>query len=60
MGAKVAVIMGSKSDWPCMQEATQIMDRLGVSYEVAVVSAHRTRQTNSWSFPPKLRAAVFR
>ena len=42
MGAQVAVIMGSKSDWPCMQEATQIMDRLGVSYEVAVVSAHRT------------------
>lgn len=42
MGAKVAVIMGSKSDWPCMQEATQIMDRLGVSYEVEVVSAHRT------------------
>ncbi len=42
MGAKVAVIMGSKSDWSCMQEATQIMDRLGVSYEVEVVSAHRT------------------
>jgi len=42
MGAQVAVIMGSKSDWPCMQEATQIMDRLGVSYEVEVVSAHRT------------------
>ncbi|MDP6967579.1 MAG: 5-(carboxyamino)imidazole ribonucleotide mutase [Gammaproteobacteria bacterium] len=42
MNAKVAVIMGSKSDWPTMQEATAIMDRLGVAYEVEVVSAHRT------------------
>ena len=42
MSAKVAVIMGSKSDWPTMQEATQIMDQLGVAYEVEVVSAHRT------------------
>lgn len=42
MSAKVAVIMGSKSDWPTMQEATQIMDQLGVEYEVEVVSAHRT------------------
>jgi len=42
VNAKVAVIMGSKSDWPTMQEATAIMDRLGVEYEVEVVSAHRT------------------
>lgn len=42
MAAQVAVVMGSKSDWPTMQEATQIMDKLGVSYEVEVVSAHRT------------------
>ena len=42
MNAKVAVIMGSKSDWPTMQEATAIMDPLGVEYEVEVVSAHRT------------------
>ena len=42
MSAKVAVIMGSKSDWPTMQEATQIMDQLGVAYEVEAVSAHRT------------------
>ena len=39
---KVAVVMGSKSDWPTMREATDIMDRLGVSYHVEVVSAHRT------------------
>jgi 5-(carboxyamino)imidazole ribonucleotide mutase len=42
MQAKVAVIMGSKSDWPTMQGAAEIMDKLQVAYEVEVVSAHRT------------------
>lgn len=42
MQAKVAVIMGSKSDWPTMQGAAEIMDTLQVAYEVEVVSAHRT------------------
>ncbi|TDG11839.1 5-(carboxyamino)imidazole ribonucleotide mutase [Seongchinamella unica] len=39
---KVALVMGSKSDWPTMSEAAEIMDRLGVDYHVEVVSAHRT------------------
>ena len=39
---KVAIVMGSRSDWPTMSEAAEIMDRLGVSYHVEVVSAHRT------------------
>ena len=34
--------MGSKSDWPTMKNATEILEELGVSYEVKVVSAHRT------------------
>lgn len=38
----VAIVMGSDSDLPIMQEAAQIMDEFGVSYEVAVVSAHRS------------------
>lgn len=42
MQPKVAIIMGSKSDWETMQPATEILDRLGVAYEVEVVSAHRT------------------
>ena len=42
MSKKVAVIMGSKSDWPTMQEATDVLDQLGVEYHVEVVSAHRT------------------
>ncbi|BFU59736.1 MULTISPECIES: 5-(carboxyamino)imidazole ribonucleotide mutase [Rodentibacter] len=40
--AKIAIVMGSKSDWTTMQEATQILDELNVSYHVEVVSAHRT------------------
>lgn len=39
---EVAIIMGSKSDWPTMQEAAKILDELGVEYEAEVVSAHRT------------------
>ncbi len=42
MQPSVAVIMGSKSDWPVMEHATAMLDQLGVSYEVKVVSAHRT------------------
>ncbi len=39
---KVAIVMGSKSDWPTMAEAAQILDTLGVQYDAEVVSAHRT------------------
>lgn len=39
---KVGIIMGSKSDLPIMQEAADILDQLGVSYEITIVSAHRT------------------
>ncbi|NVK00347.1 MAG: 5-(carboxyamino)imidazole ribonucleotide mutase [Oceanospirillaceae bacterium] len=42
MSAKVAIVMGSKSDWPTMQEAADILDTLGVAYSAEVVSAHRT------------------
>ena len=42
MSVLVGVIMGSKSDWPTMKNATEILEELGVSYEVKVVSAHRT------------------
>ena len=43
-GPQVSVIMGSRSDWPVMREATAILDELGVAYEARVVSAHRTPQ----------------
>jgi 5-(carboxyamino)imidazole ribonucleotide mutase len=38
----VAIIMGSRSDWPTMKAAADSLDELGVAYEAKVVSAHRT------------------
>ena len=40
--ALVAIIMGSKSDWPTMANAAKALDALGIAYEVSVMSAHRT------------------
>ncbi|MBY4678114.1 5-(carboxyamino)imidazole ribonucleotide mutase [Marinobacterium arenosum] len=40
--ATVSIIMGSRSDWPTMQQATQPLEELGVPFESQVVSAHRT------------------
>jgi 5-(carboxyamino)imidazole ribonucleotide mutase len=39
---KVGIIMGSKSDWPTMKLAAEMLDQFGVEYETKVVSAHRT------------------
>ncbi|KXI29885.1 5-(carboxyamino)imidazole ribonucleotide mutase [Paraglaciecola hydrolytica] len=39
---KVAIVMGSNSDWPTMQQAALMLEKLGVSYSAKVVSAHRT------------------
>lgn len=38
----VGLIMGSKSDWPTMEHAAEMLEKLGVAYETKVVSAHRT------------------
>ena len=38
----IGVIMGSRSDWDTMRHASETLDKLGVSHEVRVVSAHRT------------------
>jgi len=38
----VGIIMGSRSDWPVLQHAAEILDRLEVPYEARIVSAHRT------------------
>lgn len=40
--AEVGIIMGSKSDLPIMQQAADILKELGVSFEMNIVSAHRT------------------
>jgi len=38
----VAILMGSDSDWPCMQNTHKILKDLGITVEVKVTSAHRT------------------
>jgi len=38
----VGIVMGSDSDWPKIKAAAEALDEFGVSYEVHVMSAHRT------------------
>ncbi|MAR77434.1 MAG: 5-(carboxyamino)imidazole ribonucleotide mutase [Gammaproteobacteria bacterium] len=38
----VAIIMGSKTDWPTMKHAALMLDKLKIKYESKIVSAHRT------------------
>ncbi len=47
MGARVGIIMGSKSDLPVMQEGIDALKDLGIETEVKIVSAHRTPE---WMF----------
>lgn len=42
MSSLVGLIMGSNSDWETLQHTAQTLDRLAISYEVRIVSAHRT------------------
>ena len=39
--AKVGIIMGSDSDLPIMSKACDILEKLGISFDVTVISAHR-------------------
>ena len=39
---KIAIVMGSQSDWQTMKCAAAVLDELGVAYEARIVSAHRT------------------
>ncbi|PZT87341.1 MAG: 5-(carboxyamino)imidazole ribonucleotide mutase, partial [Citromicrobium sp.] len=38
MGAKVAIVMGSQSDWPTMKRAEDVLSELGVEADVRIVS----------------------
>jgi 5-(carboxyamino)imidazole ribonucleotide mutase len=42
--ARVAIVMGSQSDWPTMRHAASVLAELGVEHEARIVSAHRTPQ----------------
>lgn len=39
--AQVGIVMGSDSDMPIMAKAADILDQLGISYEMRIISAHR-------------------
>lgn len=39
--AKVGIVMGSDSDMPVMAKAAEILDQLGIDYEMTIISAHR-------------------
>ena len=42
MSPRIGIIMGSKSGWPTMRAAADVLDELDVAYEARVISAHRT------------------
>jgi 5-(carboxyamino)imidazole ribonucleotide mutase len=58
MSAPVAIIMGSRSDWPTFRHAAEVLDELGVAYEAKIVSAHRTPE-RMYSFAKGAKAAGF-
>ena len=41
---QVGIVMGSDSDMPVMSKAAEILDKLGVSYDMNIISAHREPQ----------------
>ena len=54
--APVAIIMGSRSDWPVLRAAAAVLDDLDVAYETKVVSAHRTPE-RMYAFAKGAKAA---
>ena len=55
----VAIIMGSRSDWPTLKGAADSLDALGVAWEAKVVSAHRTPD-RMYAFAKGARDAGFK
>lgn len=55
----VAIIMGSRSDWPTMKCAADALDELGIAHEAKVVSAHRTPD-RLYAFAKGAKTAGFR
>ncbi len=55
---RVAIIMGSRSDWPTLRHAADALDALGVSHSCKVISAHRTPD-RLYAFANGAKAAGF-
>lgn len=58
MKPKVAIVMGSKSDWETLSSASEFLTQLGVSWHAEVVSAHRTPE-HLFTFASNARANGF-
>src|SRR5215475_5852917 len=56
MGAPVAIIMGSQSDWTTLRHAAETLAALGVDHDARIVSAHRTPE-RLYAFAKGARAA---
>lgn len=54
LGPLVGLVMGSRSDWETMREASDVLHALGIAHDVNVVSAHRTP---GWMFEYATTAA---
>jgi 5-(carboxyamino)imidazole ribonucleotide mutase len=61
MAAKkpVAIIMGSRSDWPTLKAAAEVLETLGVEFDARVISAHRTPD-RLYAFAKSARKAGFK
>ena len=46
--ALVGIVMGSDSDMPVMAKAADILEQLGISYEMTIISAHREPNACYW------------
>ena len=57
--APVALIMGSRSDWPTMRAAGEALTALGVTWRARVISAHRTPD-RLYAFAKGAKAAGFK
>jgi 5-(carboxyamino)imidazole ribonucleotide mutase len=55
----VAIIMGSRSDWPTMKAAAEALDALGVGHHAQVISAHRTPE-RLYAFAKGAKTAGYR
>ncbi len=56
---RVAIIMGSRSDWPTLKGAAESLEALGVTFEAQVISAHRTPQ-RLYAFATSAKAEGFK
>ena len=55
--AKVGIVMGSDSDMPVMAQAADILEKLGVEFEMTIISAHTESRTYFSSMPGARRPA---